>query len=286
MTTRLTPGQFDHFEKKGFLLVKNFFNREKALAANQWLKTQNQNTLAKTWTDQEPGVDLAVYQNIHQDKTPIAELANDSQLLSTASELMQEEVYIWSSKVNVKAAWCGTAEYFHQDYAYWKGRGYDDHKMLTCMTMIDPHSPDNAGLYVIPGSHQEGYIDHTDFININGLAKFMIAPRKMDVLCKKYGHEAIFAEPGDVLFFHAGLIHGSSHNISPQSRMIILSQLNTVNNKPIEVKDKAKKYNLERANKEIVEAKRKLEWFQKKYDDQLKSDEILFNSPIPETENK
>lgn len=284
MSNSLTKEQHDTFRQKGFLLLRNFFPKEKAIAAGNWLKNQDQEKLAKTWTDQEPGVKLAVYQNIHQNQTPIAELASDKKLLQAAGELIDDEVYIWSSKVNVKAAWCGTVEYYHQDYAYWKGRGYDEVKMLTCMTCLDPHSPQNGGLHVIPESHQYGYIEHTDFININGLSKSMIAPEKLSELTKKHGLEAIVAEPGDVLFFHAGLIHGSSHNISPQSRMIILSQLNTVHNKPIEVKDKAKQYNLDRVTKEINEAQRKLDWFKAKYENQLKSDAPTFNSPIPDQE--
>lgn len=284
MANRLTPEQHDTFRQKGYLLIRNFFPREKAIAAGLWLKNQDQEKLAKTWTDQEPGVKLAVYQNIHQNPTPLAELAGDKMLLQAAGELIEDEVYIWSSKVNVKAAWGGTVEYFHQDYAYWRGRGYDEVKMLTCMTCLDPHSPQNGGLHVFPGTHQYGFLEHMDFININGLSKSMIPPAKLDELAAKHGVEPIIAEPGDILFFHAGLIHGSSHNISAQPRMIILSQMNTVHNKPIEVKDKAKLYNLNRAQKEIAESKRRLEWFQAKYDNQLNSDAPTFNSPIPDQE--
>lgn len=286
MSCNLTQDQRTGFVEKGYLILKNFFPKEKALAANLWLKEQDQQRLVKTWTDQEPGVTLAVYQNIHKDNTPLAELASDKELLKTAGELINDSVYIWSSKVNVKAAWCGTVEYYHQDYAYWKGRGYDEVKMLSCMTFIDPHSPYNGGLHVIPGSHKYGYLHHMDFININGLAKYMIPPNELDTLFKKHGLDAITAEPGDVLFFHAGLIHGSSHNISPITRSIILSQLNTATNKPVEVKENAKKYNLDRAMKEIKEAQRKLDWFQAKYDQQLASDDPTFNAPIPDQEKQ
>jgi ectoine hydroxylase len=286
MNTTLTVGQLDSFKKNGYLLIKNFFPSLNSVEAANWLKSQDQASLAKTWTDQEPGVPLAVLQNIHKGDTPIAKLAQDKNILQTAAELIGEEVYIWSSKVNVKAAWCGTVEYFHQDYAYWNGRGYEQYKMLTCMTFIDPHSPYNGGLQVFPGSHEEGFLDHVDFINTNGLAKFMISPKKLDELNEKYGMEAIHANPGDVLFFHAGLVHGSSHNISPQTRMIILSQLNTVNNKPVEVREKAIAYNLARATKEVNEAKRRLAWFERKYDEQFNSNDVTFNSPIPDAERK
>ena len=45
--------------------------------ATQWLKKQNLKELAKTVGDQEPGVPLAVYQDIHKGTTPIAQLASN-----------------------------------------------------------------------------------------------------------------------------------------------------------------------------------------------------------------
>ena len=50
-------------------------------------------------------------------------------MLDFASILMGDETYIWASKVNMKAAWCGN-EYYHQDLVYWKDRGYPKMKCL------------------------------------------------------------------------------------------------------------------------------------------------------------
>ena len=282
----LTTDQHQFFAKNGYLLLKGFFPMSAAKAAGEWLRSQDQLGLAKTWTDQEPGVALAVYQNIHKGDSPIAKLASDPRVLQAASEIMEQETYIWSSKVNLKAAWCGTVEYYHQDYAYWRGRGYGDVKMLTCMTCLDPHSPKNGGLHVIPGSHTLGFVEHMGFINTNGLSKFMIPPKKLDQLSQDFGVLPIIAEPGDVLFFHAGLIHGSAHNISPDNRMIILTQMNTVGNIPDQVASKAKEFNLERASFEVAEAKRRLSWFEKKYKEQFESNDVTFNSPIPDAEKE
>jgi len=91
-------------------------------------------------------------------------------------------------------------------------------------------------------------------------------------------------EPGDVLFFHACLVHGSSHNISPRSRMILLSQLNTVGNEPPDVSINARQFNLRRAEMEVREAERRLAWFKRKYEAQLKSDQLTFSPPIPDQE--
>ena len=81
-------------------------------------------------------------------------------------------------------------------------------------------------------------------------------------------------------------MHGSSHNLSPQSRMVILSQLNSINNKPTDVSLNAKDFNLKRTKMELEEAKRRYNWFKEKYNLQLNSEDVEFNSPIPDQEKQ
>ena len=283
-TSGIASAVVEAFRRDGYYLHHGLFPRQTAEEACAWLKAQDPARLAKSWTEQEPGVPLAVFSVIHKDTHPIAVLANDKRMLDMAGELMGSPVYIWSSKVNLKAAWCGTVEYYHQDLVYWKDRGYPRDEMLSCMIFLEPHHVENAALHVVPGSHGLGFLEHEPFININGLSKRMIPPRTMDRLCREHGLMPIEAEPGDVLFFHTSLVHGSAHNISPQSRMIILSQLNTVGNEPVEVSVNARQFNLRRAEHEMREAERRYQWFKKKYEDQLKSDELTFSAPIPERE--
>jgi len=281
-----TTGNYilNQYKEKGYFLAKNLLDKSKIKAANQWLDSQDQKSLTKSWTEQEPGVDLAVFSVIHKGDHPLAEIANNTQMLQIAGELMGAPVYIWSSKINMKAAWCGTVEYYHQDFVYWKDRGYPSDRMMSCMVFLEHHSFQNGGLCVFPGSHKKGFIEHDSFININGLAKSMVPPQTLNQLNVEYGWESITAEPGDVLFFHTNLVHGSAHNISPKSRRILLSQLNVIGNEPTGVAEKSREFNLKRAQQELVEAQRKLDWFKKKYDEQLASSELTFCPPIPEHE--
>jgi len=272
------------YQRDGYYLHRGLFSRRAIDEACAWLRAQDPAKLAKSWTEQEPGVPLAVFSVIHKDTHPISAIANDKRMLDMAGELMGAPVYIWSSKVNLKAAWCGAVEYYHQDLVYWKDRGYPRDEMLSCMVFLDRHHLRNAALHVFPSSHRSGFIEHQAFININGLSKFMVPPSTLDRLHREHGLVAIDAQPGDVLFFHTSLVHGSSHNIGPESRMIILSQLNTVGNEPVEVSANAKQFNLRRAEAELREAERRYQWFKQKYESQLTSDELTFSAPIPEHE--
>ena len=281
MIKKLTNKQKSFFKKNGYLIIKSFFNKNKIASANKWLKSKNPKKITKSWTETEPGVPAAVYSVLNEKKTPVYNLSSNKKMLSLASQLMNENVYIWHSKVNFKDKWGGTAEYYHQDQVYWKDRGYKSDKMLSCMIPLETHNIHNAGLKLFSGSHKLGFIQHDPFVNINGLCKFMINQKKLDRLNKKYALIDISVKPGDILFFHSSIVHGSSHNSSPRSRAIILSQLNTFSNLPKSVQTNAIKFNLKRSRIEYLEAKRRLKWFSNKYFGQKKSNKITFSAPIP-----
>ena len=272
------------YKKNGFVLIKNFIDKSKCAKALKWLNSKNKKKLAKSWTELEPGVDLAVYFIIHKSNSPISELVNNKKVLNFASQLVNDEVYIYSSKVNLKAPWCGAVEYFHQDLVYWRDRGYPREDMLSAMVFLEPHNDINAPLNIFPKTHKLGFIRHDPFINVNGLAKFMVPPKTLSKLKKKYGVVRINAKPGDVLFFHMGCVHGSGHNISSKGRTVVLSQLNTLGNIPINVEKNSKKFNLKRAKREYDESKRRFAWFKSKYSKQLKSKKLTFSAPIVKQE--
>jgi ectoine hydroxylase-related dioxygenase (phytanoyl-CoA dioxygenase family) len=284
-TTSLNLKKFKKkYDEDGFVLIKNFIKRKDCKNALDWLKRKNKKKLVKSWTEKEPGVEAAVYFVVHKKQNQISNLLNDKKIMKFASYLANDDVYIYSSKVNFKAAWCGAVEYYHQDLAYWKHRGYPRNDMFSVMIFLESHNDLNAPLNIIPKTHKLGFINHEPFINVNGLSKSMIPPKKLSELEKKFGLYRVNAEPGDVLFFHMGCVHGSGHNISPKSRTIVLSQINTFSNKPKNVEKNSRNFNLLRAKREVLEAKRKLKWFEKKYKKQLNSKELTFHAPISSQE--
>lgn len=272
------------YYKSGYLLMKNFVNKKECAAALKWMNSKNHNKLANTWTEQEPGVPLAVYFVVHKGNSPISKIARKKKVLDFATVLAGEKTYIYSSKVNIKAPWCGAVEYFHQDLVYWKDRGYPRNDLLSAMVFLEPHNIYNAPLHVFPKTHKLGFIKHEPFINVNGLAKYMIAPKTLNKLNKKYPAKIISASPGDVLFFHMATVHGSSHNISGNGRMVVLSQINTIGNIPKNIRKNSRNFNLLRSKRELIEAKRRVKYFNKKYQTQLRSKKLTFSAPIAKEE--
>jgi ectoine hydroxylase len=285
-TVSVEPSAVEQFRRDGYYVQRGFVERARAEEASRWLAGQDPDVLAKSWTEREPGVPLAVFSVAHEGDHAVSRLAGDPRVLEVGSALMGAPVYLWASKVNVKAAWCGAVEYFHQDLIYWKDRGYPRLDLLSCMVFLEPHSVSNAALHVFPGTHTLGLIEHAPFININGLGKSMVPPATLARLHREHGVVAVEGEPGDAVFFHAGVVHGSSHNISPHSRTVVISQLNVVGNEPVAVTSNARQFNLGRAEREVREAERRVEWFRRKYNEQLAADDLTFTAPIPEHERR
>jgi len=279
-----TDAQREAFRSRGFVVLRGLFPRAEAAAAAAWLHSQDPDVINESWTEREPGVPLAVYSVAHEGATPMSRVITDARIASVATELMGEETYMRSSKANVKAAWCGAVEYYHQDFIYWQPRGYPRSDMLSCMVFLEPHHVSNAALHVLPGSHTHGVIGHVPFVNVNGVHKVMVPPVTMRELHAQHGIEAVEGEPGDAVFFHTLLVHGSAHNISPHGRMIALAQMNVRSNQPVAVRVTAKVTNIERAEFEVAEAERRLSYFRDKLDRQRAAEDLTFNSPIPTEE--
>ena len=282
---KLSKNLLTKFNKNGFVLVKNFYNqydiKKSLLSFKKKLSTIERNS---TWTEKEPGDKLSVY-SFNKDDPNFYKFAASKKLLAFAKFFVQNDVFISHSKCNLKQPWSGTVEYFHQDAVYTKPRCKNIDKMIMAMVMMENHTDENACLQLFKGSHKLGLLKHEMFININGLSKFTISAKKLTSLQEKFKIEKINADPGDVLFFHPLIIHGSNHNLSKKGRMIILTQLNSFNNELQSVRKNIIKYNTQRSKFEYNNALKRVKWFEKKFMKQKKSKNIEFIRPIIKDNN-
>ena len=108
---------YKNYQRDGFYIARGLFSKKNAQDAASWLRTKDLEGLAKSFMDQSPGDPLAKYQSIHNGDSPVAQIASDPKMIQIASELAGDEVYIWGSLVNLKNAWYGRVDYYHQDFA-------------------------------------------------------------------------------------------------------------------------------------------------------------------------
>ena len=103
----------------------------------------------------------------------------------------------------------------HQDLVYFGFRPAD--KIVAAQTALEPMTRENGCLSVVPGSHDRGLIDHETMPWEGANAGYWGA--------KGVGAHPdrvhVELEPGDTLFFHPVLLHGSGRNRSDGFRRAI-----------------------------------------------------------------
>jgi len=254
---KLNKTMLRNFNKDGFVLIKNLIKKNDLKSISKRLLH-----LSKSQKDgrglSEPGTKKSLVHSIHNDII-LNKIIKKNWYNDISCHLLGcKNIYTWNAKSNLKKRWIGSAEYFHQDYIYWKGLGFKSSNMINCMIFVDDHSHYNAGLWVFPKSHKKMY-KHDKFLNINSLQKFFIKPNILDELNKKEPAVPIQAKAGSCLFFHSMLIHGSSHNISSNNRRILLYDISNLKDYKSLKKDKIQSFNRkERIKYELMHLKKRI----------------------------
>ena len=134
--------------------------------------------------------------------------------LKVTSEILGPDIILHHSKLFQKPAEKGAAFPMHQDWEYFP-TVLDT--MLAAIVHVSKATSEMGCFRVYPGTHKMGRIDGTQ-------------GNKESDLLSKYpieGSTALEAEPGDIVFFHYFLIHGSLPNVSNQIRKTVLVQMHS-----------------------------------------------------------
>jgi ectoine hydroxylase len=195
------------------------------------------------------GLVRSVY-GAHADNEIFGRLVRHPKLLEAAKQILQSEVYVHQFKINAKQAMGGDVWEWHQDFIFWnKEDGLPEPKVVNMTIFLDDVTEFNGPLMLIPGSHTTGTIDieagnkagKSDgspewASNVSADLKYSL---KRDVLSKfvsKNGIDAPKGISGSLLLFDANIIHGSTPNMSPFDRTVIIVTYNSTGNLPRPVK--------------------------------------------------
>jgi len=142
------------------------------------------------------------------------------------------DVCHFHSKVMQKEPHTGGAWEWHQDYGYWYKNGFlYPEAMISVMVALTEATVENGCLQVLPGTHRMQRFEHTFVGEQQGADQaFVEEARKHSELVY------VTLQPGDVLFFHANLLHRSDANRSDKARWSIISAYNLSYNVPFREK--------------------------------------------------
>lgn len=226
----ITPAQIENYNQDGYLIIKGFFDEEKA---NKLYKTAIEDSIisknainvndssgrrSKLSLWYKPGNDVYGLLTRGNSMVNIVDilLEGDSPVCHFHSKLMQKEPRV------------GGAWEWHQDYGYWyKNEFLLPNQMMSVMVAISHANKENGCLQVIKGSHKLGRVEH----GFSG-EQVGASQRYVDLALKTMPLEYVELEAGDVLFFHSNLIHRSEANLSENARWSLISCYNRASNLP------------------------------------------------------
>jgi hypothetical protein len=215
------------YERDGFLVARHMFDNEEIDLLRRAAKEDralDQHSFGKG--DGEGGtVRLSLWN--HPGDSIYGMFARCETTVSSAEMILGGEVYHYHSKMIMKDAIVGGAWAWHQDYGYWYQNGVLFPHLTSASIAVDPAMKANGCMQVLKGSHHLGRIDHILTGDQAGAD-----PERVREAEKVLELVYVEMEPGDVLFFHANLLHRSDQNKSDQPRWSMICCYNSARNNP------------------------------------------------------
>lgn len=165
-------------------------------------------------------------------------------LVGPVEQILDDRVYIYQFKVNLKAAFDGDLWPWHQDYSFWaKEDEMPFPHALTAGIFLDDVTEFNGPMYFIPGSHKNGCHDleegqlrsshgNTWLKHVGASLSYQTDRAKLARLAAAHGMVAPKGPRGTVMLFDCNVVHASPANISPTDRRILFITYNSIKNLP------------------------------------------------------
>jgi ectoine hydroxylase len=159
-----------------------------------------------------PGKPPRIRQLMHSEKVSaiIDAMSRSAEILDIVEAVIGPDIYLFHSKLMMKAAQDGSFTPWHQDWGYWQHESHEP-SHVNCMLFIDRADAENGAIRFVDGSHLEGAAIHRDFASDS----FRLG---LDGGLDAYDATVLEMNPGDAVFFGPLIIHGSGPNLSARQR--------------------------------------------------------------------
>jgi len=215
------------YETDGFVIVRGMFSGDEIGLLRRAAKEDRElDQHAFGRGDGEGGtVRLSLWN--HPGDTIYGMFARCESIVNSAEKILGGEVYHYHSKMIMKDAKVGGAWAWHQDYGYWYQNGVLFPLLTSAFIAVDPATRQNGCMQVLKGSHHLGRVDH--ILTGEQAGADMERVREAEKVLERVYVEM---DPGDVLFFHANLLHRSDQNNSDNPRWAMICCYNAARNNP------------------------------------------------------
>ena len=209
----------NHYNDKGWVVYKNLFSVDEINFVNtkinnflkKKIKKVNKNTRAINFIDNKK-LSFKNINSFHElDKCEeIKKLANQKKVTDVAELFLNSKSEFRYCELFAKPAKIGLPSPDHQDNYYWAIKGSN---ALTLWVALEISKKNNGCVHYYDGSHKYGILGHEA-----SFAKGSSQKISDTNFLKKFNISYPEVLPGDVLIHHSLVVHGSSKNISENSR--------------------------------------------------------------------
>lgn len=242
----LTDEQLGEYRERGFLFLPGLLSQGEIERMGARLPALFAEDTPRRVLEKD-GVTVRSVYGSHRHEPMFDELIRDPRLLAPAEQIVAADVYVHQFKINSKLAFGGDLWAWHQDFIFWEREdGIARPDLVTVALFLDEVNEFNGPLALIEGSHKVGIIDVApaqtppsqyeqlpDWISsLTTDIKYSVPPRKVAELSGKGRMIAPKGPAGSVLLFHPNVVHGSTSNISPFDRAVVLVTYNSTANPP------------------------------------------------------
>ena len=230
MAFSLDPTDRKQYDEQGFLLVKGLFEPaelepwrrrfqdivEGRVPAAERMLVMKDVMIAKGVVEAESKLAaVAKIQDFHQDPVLFDGYCRSPKLLRYVEGICGPDIKSIHNMLINKPPGVDGRHPLHQDLLYFPFRPADE--IVGTWTALDPATRENGCLVVVPGSHKGELLEHEnpgwEYVN------FLYVGAKGAGEATQRVH--LEMEPGDTVFFHPLLLHGSGRNRSPGFRVAI-----------------------------------------------------------------
>jgi phytanoyl-CoA hydroxylase len=215
----LTDAQIARYQAQGFLIVENVIPPDEV----ERLKQRTADIAEGRVPFPEQHLELEPTANGHRSLETVRKLdgcaeydpvflehARNDVILDMVEDLIGPDVKLFESQLFMKPPG-GVEKPYHQDSAYFS---IEPMALVTCWSALDDVSVENGGMWVIPGSHRRGVVDHAAPWKVGDRVDMQIPVTASD----RAAEVPMVMPAGSCSFHHSLLMHSSRPNRTNRSR--------------------------------------------------------------------
>ena len=228
----LSNAQLRQFNQDGFLILRNFANKEKCEAILDVAKVHLEHKIEPIETEtgyggkskeyrtdetdyscEEAGTTVRRLRQVYSRDILFKEWMKDEKIRPILQQILNDQVVITTAHHNsimTKMPHQSTQTRWHQDRRYWR---YSDDNLVSIWLALDDEYSQNGVLEFIPGSHRIKFetdqFDEKEYFRETHEKNIPLIEKKVSTTLEK----------GDVVLFHSLLLHRANKNDTDKAKI-------------------------------------------------------------------